>query len=207
MLLVESCHKNAFDESYRELLGRLSTSAGLALEKLLVFEKANALATHDGLTGLFNHRTFQQVLADEITRAIRYTEPVSMVLCDIDHFKNINDTYGHPFGDTVLKGIANTLQISVRQDIDTVARYGGEEFAIILVKTDSSGAAETAERIRAAIAAVSFTAPGGKDVRVTMSFGIAEYKKHAREINELIAKSDKALYRSKETGRNRVEIF
>jgi len=207
MLLVESCRENAYDESYRELLGRLSTSAGLAIEKLLVFEKANALATHDGLTSLYNHRTFQQLLADEITRAIRYTEPLSMVICDIDHFKRINDTYGHPFGDMVLKGVSATLQNSVRQDIDTVARYGGEEFALILVKTDTNSATETAERIRAAIAAIPFKGPGGVDVHVTMSFGIAEFKKHAKEINELVARADKALYRAKEGGRNRVEVF
>jgi diguanylate cyclase (GGDEF)-like protein len=207
MLLVESRRENAFDDSNKELLGRLSTSAGLAVEKLLIFEKANTLATHDGLTGLYNHRTFQQLLADEITRAIRYTEPVSMVICDIDHFKRVNDSYGHPFGDVVLKGVSATLQNSVRQDIDTVARYGGEEFAIILVKTDATGAAETAERIRLAIAAVPFKAPGGKDVSVTMSFGIAEFKKDARQVNDLIAKADKALYRAKENGRNRVEIF
>jgi diguanylate cyclase (GGDEF)-like protein len=102
--------------------------------------------------------------------------------------------------------VSKLLEGSVRQDIDTVARYGGEEFALILVKTDDTGAAETAERIRAAIAAASFRAPSGDEVRVTMSFGIAEYRKHARHINELIAKADKALYRAKENGRNRVEI-
>lgn len=207
MLLIESSSEHAFDEASRELLCRLGTSAGLAIEKLLVFEKANALATHDGLTGLYNHRTFQQMLAEEITRAIRYTEPLSMVICDIDHFKKVNDTYGHPFGDVVLKSVSQTLQSSVRQDIDTVSRYGGEEFAIILVKTDTAGALETAERIRSAVASVKFNGPGGKEVLVTMSFGIAEYKKDAKQINELIAKADKALYRAKENGRNRVEVF
>jgi two-component system, cell cycle response regulator len=207
MLLVESCRPDAYDDSYRELLSRLSTSAGLAIEKMLVFEKANALATHDGLTGLKNHRTFQQLLAEEITRAIRYNEPVALVIGDIDFFKKINDTWGHPFGDTILKGVSAILENSVRQDIDTVARYGGEEFSLILVKTDDEGAAETAERIRSAIAALPFKSPGGDDVHVTMSFGIAEYRKHARQINELIAKADKALYRAKENGRNRVEVY
>jgi diguanylate cyclase (GGDEF)-like protein len=206
MLLVESTRPDAYDDSYRELLGRLSTSAGLAIEKMLIFEKANALATHDGLTGLYNHRTFQQLLADEITRAIRYNEPVALVICDIDFFKKVNDTWGHQFGDTVLRGVSSLLESNIRQDIDTVARYGGEEFALILVKTDDAGAAETAERIRAAIAASPFRAPSGEEVRVSMSFGIAEYRKQARQLNELIAKADKALYRAKENGRNRVEI-
>ena len=207
MLLVESYREDMYDESYREFLGRLSTSAGLAIEKMLIFEKTNALATHDGLTGLYNHRTFQQFLADEITRAIRYDEPVALIFCDIDFFKKINDTYGHPFGDVVLKGVSSLLENSVRQDIDTVARYGGEEFALILVKTTDEGAAETADRIRNAVAGLSFKSPSGDDVRITMSFGIAEYRKHARQINELIAKADKALYRAKENGRNRVEVF
>jgi len=207
VLLVESRRRDVFDESYLELLTRLGTSAGLAIEKMLIFEKANALATHDGLTGLYNHRTFQQMLADEITRGIRYKEPVALIICDIDFFKKINDSYGHPFGDVVLKGVSALLENSIRQDIDTVARYGGEEFALILVKTDAEGAAETAERIRAAIAASPFSAPAGGDVKVTMSFGIAEYRTHARQLNELIAKADKALYRAKENGRNRVEVF
>jgi len=207
LVLVESRNTDAYDEDSRELTGRLCTSAGLAIEKMIVFEKANALATHDGLTGLFNHRTFQQLLADEITRAIRYNEPVSLIICDIDFFKKVNDTYGHPFGDVVLRGVAALLENSVRQDIDTVARYGGEEFALILVKTDSKGACETAERIRSAIERQSFSARSGVEVRVSMSFGIAEYRKHARQINELIGKADKALYRAKENGRNRVELY
>ncbi|MBN1309002.1 MAG: GGDEF domain-containing protein [Chitinispirillaceae bacterium] len=207
MLLVESSREDVYDESYREFLGRLSTSAGLAIEKMLIFEKANALATHDGLTGLYNHRTFQQLLADEITRTIRYDEPVSLVICDIDFFKKINDSYGHPFGDVVLKGVSSLLENSVRQDIDTVARYGGEEFALILVKTTDEGAAETADRIRNAVADLPFKSPAGDDVRLTMSFGIAEYRKHARQMGELIAKADKALYRAKKNGRNRVEVF
>ena len=207
VVLVESRRCDVYDDPYLELLGRLGTSAGLAIEKMLIFEQANALATHDGLTGLYNHRTFQQILADEITRAIRYKEPVALILCDIDFFKKVNDTYGHPFGDVVLKGVSALLESSIRQDIDTVARYGGEEFALVLVKTDAAGAAETAERIRMAIASSPFNAPAGGDVKVTMSFGIAEYRTHARQLNELIAKADKALYRAKENGRNRVEVF
>lgn len=207
MILVESRKYDAYDESALELISRLSTSAGLAIEKIKILDKANALATHDGLTGLFNHRTFQQLLADEITRAIRYNEPVSLLICDIDFFKKINDGYGHPFGDVVLKGVASLLENSIRQDIDTASRYGGEEFALILVKTDEVGAVETAERIRQAIAAMIFKAPNGQDVQVTMSFGIAEYRKHARQLNDLIKKADKALYRAKENGRNCVEVF
>ena len=207
MILVESTRKDAFGESSQDLLSRLATSAGLAIEKILILEKARNLATHDGLTGLNNHRQFQIILKDEITRSIRYNDPLALILCDIDYFKKCNDTYGHQFGDTVLKGVASLLDSSIRDGIDTAARYGGEEFAIVLVKTDEKGAIETAERIRQGIQNRPFKGPSGADVHVTMSFGIAIYRQHARQIDELIKKADKALYRAKGNGRNRVEVF
>ena len=207
MILMESTERDAFGESCRELLSRIATSAGLAIEKIMIFEKARDLATHDGLTGLFNHREFQQILKDEITRSIRYNDPLALVICDIDFFKKVNDTWGHQFGDTVLKGVSNHLANSIRQGVDTASRYGGEEFALVLVKTNQESAAETAERIREQISAIQFRAPTGEDVHVTMSFGIAIYRQHARHIDELIKKADKALYRAKESGRNRVEVF
>lgn len=207
MILLESANPDAFSESCKELLTRLSISAGLAIEKIIVLEKAKTLATRDGLTGLRNHREFQQILNDEITRSIRYNDPLALVICDIDFFKKLNDTWGHQFGDLVLKGISSNLESCIRDSIDTAARYGGEEFALILVKTDAKNAQETTERIRAHIAGLVFKAPGGEDVHVTMSFGIAVYRQHAKQIDELIKKADKALYRAKDGGRNRVEVF
>jgi diguanylate cyclase (GGDEF)-like protein len=207
MILIESLKKDAFDSSSMELLIRIGTSAGLAIEKILILEKAKALATHDGLTGLNNHREFQQILKDEITRSIRYNDPLALVICDIDYFKKVNDTWGHQFGDTVLKGVSSKLETSIRQGIDNAARYGGEEFALVLVKTDQEQAVETAERIRKQIAAMVFHAPGGQEVSISMSFGIAMYRIHAKQIDDLIKKADKALYRAKEQGRNRVEVF
>jgi diguanylate cyclase (GGDEF)-like protein len=204
---LESLRKDAFTESSRDLLLRLSTSAGLAIERLRIIEQAKTLATHDGLTGLINHREFQALLKDEISRALRYGDPVSLVLCDIDFFKKINDTFGHPFGDTVLKGVAGKLKENLRDGVDAVARYGGEEFALILVKTDAQKAVETVERIRQEIEKFFFKSPKGEDIRVTMSFGIAVYLQHAKQIEVLIQKADKALYRAKENGRNRVEMF
>ncbi len=207
MILIESFKKDAFSESCKELLTRLSISAGLAIEKIIILDKARTLATRDGLTGLRNHREFQQVLKDEITRSIRYNDPLALVLCDIDFFKKLNDTWGHQFGDLVLKGISSHLESCIRDSIDTAARYGGEEFALVLVKTDEKNAAETTERIRAHIAGLIFRAPGGEDIHVTMSFGIAIYRQHAKQLDELIKKADKALYRAKDNGRNRVEVF
>ncbi|MDG5815964.1 diguanylate cyclase [Chitinispirillales bacterium ANBcel5] len=207
MILIESQHKNFYTQSSLDLVSRLATSAGLAIEKYAVLKEAENQATHDGLTSLLNHREFQNVLSDEITRSIRYNDPLILVLCDIDHFKKLNDTYGHQFGDEVLKGIANRLKISIRDGIDISARYGGEEFALILVKTDDSIAIETVERIRQKISSECFKAPNGDDVQVTMSFGIAQYGKDARHMNDLIKKADKALYRAKDKGRNRIELF
>ena len=207
IILLESLKRDAFSDALRDLLSAIATSAGLALEKLLLYEKANTMATHDGLTALFNHRQFQQILRDEIIRSGRYNDPVSLIIGDIDFFKKINDTYGHPFGDAVLKTVAGLLEGSIRQGIDTAARYGGEEFALILVKADEAQAVETAERIREAIARTLLKSPSGGDVHLTMSFGIAVLGKHARELDDLIKKADKALYRAKEQGRNRVEVF
>lgn len=207
LILLESVQRDAFADSDKDLLSRIAISAGLAIEKILVFEQAKNLATHDGLTGIYNHRQFQQFLSDEITRAIRYEDSLSLILCDIDYFKKTNDSFGHQFGDTVLKGVASCLESCIRQGVDTVARYGGEEFAIIVVKSDEKNAIETAERIRQNICQKSFRAPSGEDVRITMSFGIAVYRQHARQIDELIKKADKALYRAKDNGRNRVEVF
>jgi diguanylate cyclase (GGDEF)-like protein len=204
---LESLRTDAFSEANRDLLSRLATSAGLAIEKLQIIEQANALATHDGLTGLINHRQFQALLKDEITRAIRYGDPLSLVLCDIDFFKKVNDTHGHPFGDTVLKDVSARLRENLRDGVDIVARYGGEEFALVLVKTDAQKAMETVERIRQQIEGRLLKSPQGEDIRVTMSFGIAVYLQHAKQLDMLIQKADKALYRAKENGRNRVEMF
>ncbi len=206
-VLIESSKRDAFSDSSHDLLARIATSAGLAIEKLQIFEQAQNLATHDGLTGLINHRHFQSTLKDEITRAIRYGEPLSLALCDIDFFKKINDTHGHPFGDIVLKEISSKLLANIRQGVDIAARYGGEEFALILVKTDAATAVETIERIRQNLAASVYKSPHGEDLHVTMSFGIAVYGTHAKQLDQLISKADKALYRAKENGRNRVEML
>ncbi|MDD5674693.1 MAG: GGDEF domain-containing protein, partial [Chitinivibrionales bacterium] len=115
--------------------------------------------------------------------------------------------YGHQFGDTILKNIAATLEGSVRESVDIAARYGGEEFALVLVKTDAAQAQERAERIRAGIAAAVHKTPQGAPFNLSMSFGIASLGEHVKNVPTLIEKADKALYRAKENGRNRVEVF
>jgi diguanylate cyclase (GGDEF)-like protein len=164
-------------------------------------ERANAelasLAITDGLTGLKNHRACQERLAEEVGRAARNGTPLSLVLLDVDHFKQLNDTHGHPEGDAVLKAVARILQGCTR-DTDIVARYGGEEFVLILPQTDRAAAA-AAERTRSAVEDHPWP------VRpVTASFGVAVLRLRAESGTDLIARADAAMYQSKREGRNRV---
>ena len=207
VMLLESVKEDVFTNSNIDLLSHIGTSAGLALEKIFILRQADALATHDGLTGLFNHRHFQKILETKISSCTRYNEPLSLVLCDIDFFKKLNDTYGHPFGDKVLKGVAAKLESSIRMDIDAAARYGGEEFVLILDKTTPEAAHDTVDRIRQAIEAMVFRTDDNREVKTSMSFGIAAFPKHGRKPNELIGKADKALYEAKKAGRNRVIVY
>ncbi len=172
------------------------------LEQRRELEAANArleaLATLDGLTGLKNHRAFQERLEREWERTLRYNTPLSLLLLDVDHFKQYNDTFGHPAGDQVLQTVAHLLQRGAR-DSDFAARYGGEEFVVVLPHTDCAGARTAAERLRAAIGQAPWP-----QRPVTASFGVATLTAAMRSRAELIAQADRALYRSKESGRNRV---
>lgn len=179
----------------RELELLASERAGLAAE----LAEARRRAVTDGLTGLYNHAYFKDRLARELERAAARGEPVSLVLLDIDHFKDYNDTYGHLEGDRVLRGCARVLRALVRED-DVVARYGGEEFAVLLPGVALEEAVRVAERIRAAVAGEwGFRRP------VTVSAGVASFPRHARAPGELVAAADGALYAAKGRGRNRVE--
>jgi diguanylate cyclase (GGDEF)-like protein len=163
------------------------------------------LATTDGLTGLNNHRTFQERLTEELERVKRTRAPLSILLTDIDFFKKFNDTYGHPVGDMVLREVAVCIRNTVRLT-DFPARYGGEEFAVILPETDERGAFVIAERIRQAVEA-NIVDSGADKLRVTISIGCATIPVHCMTQTEVIDCADKALYASKRAGRNRVTIF
>ena len=160
--------------------------------------RSQALATTDGLTGLKNHRTFKERLAEEFERATRYHLPLSLMLLDVDHFKSFNDTHGHPAGDEVLRRVAKHLTESTRST-DFVARYGGEEFAVLLPFTHQAAALALAERTRTSIAGAKW------DLRaVTASFGVATINDATLTWDLLVKQADTALYRSKAAGRNRV---
>ena len=165
-------------------------------------ESLRQQVSHDSMTHLLNHQSFRQILDQEISRAERYKNDLSIIICDIDHFKSINDTYGHPMGDKVIKSIADCLKTELRE-ADHVARYGGEEFAIILPETRMKDAHIVAERLRNAISNLRFN-HNDKYVCCTMSFGVAELELNQNiSLDDLINSADIALYKAKKKGRNR----
>ncbi|WP_200327808.1 sensor domain-containing diguanylate cyclase [Thiocystis violacea] len=159
------------------------------------------LATRDGLTGLYNHRTFYLFVKKEIARIRRYGGEVAVVLLDIDHFKRINDTHGHQAGDAILRGLSKRLQDAVR-DVDCVCRYGGEEITVILPNCEKPRL--VAERLRIAIAATPFSIDDGQAIRITASIGVATYPSGADSVDTLVSAADAAMYAAKEAGRNQV---
>ena len=154
----------------------------------------------DGLTGLANRASLEQRLAQELSLSRRTKRPLACVMVDVDHFKKVNDTYGHAFGDEVLRSVAQTLVSGCRTE-DLIARYGGEEFALLLPNTNGVGAAELAERLRQAVASIPVT-HGKTPVTVTCSFGVSEWPRAVDP--SLLEAADKALYQAKQAGRNRV---
>ncbi len=164
-------------------------------------------ADTDGLTGLYNHRHFQGHLERELARALRYNEPISLLLIDLDFFKSVNDRYGHQTGDEVLRQVSSIFG-QVLRNVDYAARYGGEEFIAILPGTDAAGALTTAERLRKAAEDLKIDSGDGKtNVKVTLSCGVADYPSCATERESLIAAADSALLFAKRKGRNRVVFF
>ena len=194
--------KGALSEDAVRMLGVLAMQAAGAIERGRLFEKTERMATTDGLTGLNNHRTFQDLLDGHLAAARRYGRQVSLIICDVDHFKSVNDTYGHPVGDKVLKGVSRILRAEAR-DTDVVARYGGEEFAVILPETDTEGAKVIANRIREKIAANTVQTELGP-LNVTISLGVSTFPAHGDEKQDVIDRADQALYGAKHGGRNRV---
>ena len=160
----------------------------------------------DELTGLYNKRHLGSALLTEMERSKRHKHPMSVIIFDLDHFKSINDTYGHPFGDRVLKAVASVVKTNLRIT-DIPCRYGGEEFVIILPSTPLLLAAQAAERLRSAIAIEYLGLPDSEETKlnITASFGVAGYLPNAHETPEvLIDRADRQLYLAKESGRNQV---
>jgi diguanylate cyclase (GGDEF)-like protein len=182
-----------------DMLNRFAVHAALTINNAHLQAEVARLASSDALTGLANRRQLDFALGREVARTVRTKEPLSVALIDIDHFKDINDTFGHVAGDEVLREVAGALARSVR-DVDLVARYGGEEFAIVLPNCASAGALVVVERVRAAVAAV------GGVAKVTVSAGIATGAGEGTDGYSLITAADEALYESKRAGRDRATL-
>lgn len=168
-------------------------------------EKAEEQARTDHLTGLFNRRYFMGQAERELARAKRYQKPLSLLMIDIDHFKSVNDTWGHAAGNLVLQGVSRIF-VKMLREVDIVGRLGGEEFAVLLTETDAAHAMLVAERLREMIEQAVMTPPNGETLRITVSLGLAAL--NARDINldQLFGEADVALYRAKQSGRNRTVI-
>lgn len=205
-LVVESTRPRRFSEHQQNMLSTIARAAGFALSRARLYQEKEQLASRDGLTGVENHRTFQERFLVEILRAQRYDHQLAVLMMDIDFFKKVNDSYGHPVGDQVLKEVARIISQNIRAGTDLMARYGGEEFVCMLADTDRNRAGETAERIRESVAAKVFES-GTVRFQVTMSIGAAIYPVDSRHGHEILEKADKALYRAKETGRNRTVFY
>ena len=193
-----------FSQGDHELFAYLAGQAAVSVENVDLHQLVQRQAVTDELTGLSNHRRFQEVMDQELERAKRFGQDLGLVMLDIDHFKSFNDTYGHPQGDVVLREVARVLRASSRE-IDEPARYGGEEMAVALPQTDLEGAYLFAERVRTALAALRIPRldGDGPPLRVTASFGAAVMPGNANDREALIAAADAALYEAKRTGRNR----
>ncbi len=191
-----------FGKDIREMLSVIANQVAISLQNGFLYKKMETMATTDGLTGLTNHRTFQSRFEDLLQRAQRHGHKVALLLCDVDHFKKVNDNYGHPIGDEVLRRVAKVLQ-EVPRKIDIPARYGGEEFAVILDNVDVEQAKAVANRIRIEISNVVVETEKGP-LSVTESVGVCVYPEDGPDRATLIERADLALYHAKHNGRNQV---
>jgi diguanylate cyclase (GGDEF)-like protein len=206
VLYVESPRgTEQFDEGNRQKLLLLSDTLGLALGNLRLRERLRTESVRDPLTGVFNRRFLHEVLAFELARSAQSGQPFSLMMLDIDHFKDFNDIYGHETGDLVLVELAETLRRYSRKN-DIVCRWGGEEFLLVFPTMDAEAAYERAEMLREAIKAIVVTSEGRRVDLVTVSAGVATYPGAGLEAETLIAAADRALYEAKRSGRDRVVL-
>ena len=194
-----------------ELVARLKTGIRiLELERSLkaAVDEIHLMSITDSLTGVYNRGYINEHLPQEVRRAHRYGRELSLLMCDIDHFKNVNDTYGHLAGDVVLKSFGQCLVSNIRQQVDWAGRYGGEEFLIVLPETDLDGAMVLAERIRKAVETTPIRT-SGEEIRITASFGVSGFSPGACKAvvspETLLQDVDNRLYRAKKEGRNCIE--
>jgi len=199
IFLSQKIMENSYSEQDFKFLEKMAKFASIAVENSRLYR----MATLDRMTGLFVHHYFQERLIEEIKRSERTGTPLTLLMADLDHFKDVNDKYGHPQGDIVLKGIAAIIHQNIR-GFDIASRYGGEEFAIILTETDLEIADTIAERLRKKIEDAVYK-NGENDIKITISIGLAQFTHNIDMTGiDLIKKADNALYSAKSQGRNRI---
>ncbi|HVL95813.1 MAG TPA: diguanylate cyclase [Solirubrobacteraceae bacterium] len=204
-LITVARSERAFSDAERDLFNYLANQAAVSVENVDLHEAVQRQAVTDELTGLFNHRRFQEVISAEVERAKRFQHSLGLIMLDIDDFKLVNDHHGHLQGDEVLREVARVL-LEASREIDEPARYGGEEMAVALPQTDLEGAMRFAERVRQRIEELEIPLVRGEgSIRITASFGAAALPESAAtDKDALVAAADSALYRAKRLGKNRV---
>jgi len=180
----------------------LASHVAVSLANARMLKRLEELATTDGLTGLYNKRMLIDAADHKLRAASRFRKPLSVLVADLDHFKQVNDTHGHDVGDNVIRGFAEVLK-RTKRDTDLVGRFGGEEFVLVCEETDERGAALLAERIRAELETTKFHTENGP-LKVSCSLGAATFPTAGRGWDALFRSADEALYASKRGGRNRV---
>ena len=201
LIIAAKAHK-AFSSSVRETLQALGNQLAVSLANARAVRQLEELATTDGLTGCLNKRAFLAELSQKLMAAQRFGRKLSLIIADLDHFKGVNDTYGHATGDRVLRELGQVLK-RMKRETDLVARFGGEEFCVLCEETDARGAKLLAERVREELAATELQTELGT-LRITASLGVATFPDHAKSAEDLFSQGDKALYQAKNQGRNRV---
>ncbi|HIE65795.1 MAG: diguanylate cyclase [Nitrospira sp.] len=205
VVLFSSRKGDAFTTYNRHVLKIMCNYVSISINEAKTHAKMERLSVTDELTGLLNFRGFQDRLLEMFDRVNRHPEPCSLLMIDIDHFKKVNDTFGHPAGDAVIRKVSNILTKLVRK-VDIVARYGGEEFVVLLVNTDTMRALRMAERIRKAVESTPALWKGQK-MTMTVSIGVSGQPEDATRQEDLVSSADRALYASKQEGRNRTTLY
>ena len=202
VLAVESAQTNAFAPADAQPLESVADICAAAIQNARYFEKVRQLAYVDGLTGIFNRRYFEMRMAEEIERAQRYENELSVIMIDIDNFKKLNDEFGHLLGDEALRQVSTIFAHNLRK-ADIACRYGGEEFVILAPQTSGDHAHAVAEKLRKVVEGWSFP---GVPRPVTITAGVCSFPANGRTRDELVKAADDALYFAKQHGRNRVQL-
>ena len=204
VLVIHMKQPRPLERSEIRVLQTLANQAVIAIENAAAYEHTKHLATIDGVTGIANHREFEAHLDRELLRARKTKEPLALIMCDVDHFKEINDSVGHPAGDQVLRHLTRQILVPAVRPRDLVARYGGDEFVLVLRGADSRAAVAVAERIRGTVASQAVLLDGKAVSNLSLSLGIAVFPRDGDSREALVQAADQALYVAKRTGRNRV---